>query len=363
VLRRFALLVGIDARRPASWLAAATGLAAAALLPAALPVGWPSPPLVSAALGGLLAAIGAGQAPAAREAAGPACLTLAARICWPLAGWLGAAAVRGDCWLAASGGLGICAAGVVVAACARRDLLPADAATAAILVAAGAAALGWWAEGGGPAGVPGRVVGCGALCAAAFVAAAWGGGRPAAWATPPRQRARRVVTTLAMAAALGGMVGWLFLAPECAPLDLVASLGWFIALAVPAATLGDGVSHARLWRRAERAAPAAPGLGALGPGRRRDALQAALTTAAILGWPPLVAAVVGGLDGGGAWPAAAVVAALGAAATLLGAACLVGEALTASPDTQQALVLAGCVVAVVVAAAGAPGLLPFPAPG
>jgi hypothetical protein len=153
-----------------------------------------------------------------------------------------------------------------------------------------------------------------------------------------------------MMGAMAGMVGWLFLAAEHAIFDLVASLAWFAALAVPSATMGDGVSHAAVWRRLERAAPR--GRLRLGPGRTRDGVQAVVTAAAVVGWPPLVAAALAGGDAARSVAAWLVVSAIAAAAILLLGAVGLGRLVGATPDTQLAVVVVTCLVPALLACLG-----------
>jgi hypothetical protein len=91
-----------------------------------------------------------------------------------------------------------------------------------------------------------------------------------------------------MIAALLGMAGWLFLAPERSGWYGLLAACCFVALAAPRATLAWGavgsIARSRLL-----ATVAGPGL------RSAPQWRVPITTAAILAWPPLVAAgVVGG---------------------------------------------------------------------
>ncbi|NBW97464.1 MAG: hypothetical protein EBR28_12240, partial [Planctomycetia bacterium] len=291
MLRGLALLVRIDARRPAAWLALATAVAAAWLLPLATVPGSPPAPVTSILLGGVLAVMAVGGLEAAAtERAGP---WFAERAAWPLAGWVAAAGLRGEAVSLVAGGLAVVA--VVFSLVGAFYYLP-DAASAALAAAAAAGAVGWavTASGaGGGAGVAAAVVVL-AIFAAGVMACATRG--PAEWEVAPRHSARRLLTALAMGGALTGMVAWLLLAEDRTGLDLAASLALLVALAVPAATLGDGVSHLAAWRRVERAAPVADPRRRLPPGRRRDILLGVLVPAAILGWPPIVAATLSGAD-------------------------------------------------------------------
>lgn len=350
-MRRWMLLAKIDARQPAAWFAIVVAAMAAALLPETAPAGWPAPAVVATLLGGTLAVMAVGDAGNLRAPAGIDVGWLAERIAWPLLGWAAAAAWRQHWPLLACGAVGILATAALAAVVVRRGAIGADAASAALVAAAGTCAAGWWAE----SLRPGRLS---AGVAPALLVLAVCGTVATSRPTPAfRLHLRRALTGAGMFGALGGMVAWLSLAADRAALDLAASLAWFVALAVPAATLGDGVSHATLWRRLERAAPsAAGGRLRLPPGRTRDGVYAALTTAALLGWPPLVAAVVSGANPARSWPAASVVVALAAAAGALLALVWLGERARMSPATVQAAVLGGvCLGLAATLAAGVAG--------
>lgn len=338
-LRRWMLLARIDARQPATWLALAVAAAVAALLPDAAPVGWPTGPVVATLLGAAVAVMAVGDAGHVGGSAGIDGGWLAERIAWPLLGWGVVAALRGHWPLLVCGGIGIVVAAVLVASLVRRGALGADAASAAIVAAGASAAVGWWVDFLWPGWFP-----AGAVAAVGLVVIALAAGAVGGLALGLRSGLRRLLTAAGMAGALVGMVAWLFLAADRAPLDMASSLAWFAALAVPAATLGDGVSHAAMWRRLERAAPRlAGGRPRLPPGRTRDGVLAALSHAALLGWPPLVAAAMSGASLERAWPAASVVLALAAAAAVLLAIVWLGERAAGSPATVQAVALAcGC---------------------
>lgn len=347
-MQRLILLARIDARRPAAWLTLAAAAAVAASVSHATLAGSPTPAVVAVAIGACLAVAAIGDTTPRANAAPIDAARLAERALWPLVGWwLG-------CWwsaclfggLVATGSLGIVAGGGLFARLTGRGLFAADAASATLVAAAGGAALGWWADAVWPARMLGGAVAGGVLAAGA--GAAWGalGRWPGHAAPPARLAARHLLTAAAMMGAMAGMVGWLFLAAELARLDLAASLAWFVALAVPAATLGDGASHAAVWRRLERVAPRGRGVR-LAPGRSRDGLQAVLTTGALLGWPPIVVAALAGGDAAKSGAALAVAGALAAAAGMLLAILGLGRALGATPDTQLAVAVAGLCLGVV----------------
>lgn len=350
-LRRWMLLARIDARQPAAWLALAVAAAAAALLPEAAPAGWPAAPVVGTLLGAAVAVMALGDAGHLGGAGGTDGGWLAERIAWPLLGWGVAAALREHWPLLACGWIGIVAAALLVAVLVRRGALGADAASAALVAAGASAAVGWWVDSVWPGRFP-----AGALAAASLAVVALGASAAVGLARGLRAGLRRLLTAAGMTGALVGMVAWLFLAADRAPLDLASSLAWFAALAVPAATLGDGVLHAAVWRRLERAAPRpAGGRPRLPPGRARDGVIAALSHAALLGWPPLVAAAMSGASLARAWPAASVVLALAVAAGVLLAIVWLGEWAAGSPATVQALAIACACLAVAGTMAGLAG--------
>ena len=340
-LRRWMLLVRIDVRQPAAWLALVLAVVTAGLVPGTPAAGSPGPALMATLLGGMLAVMAVGDAGDFRAAAGIDVGWLAERIAWPLAGWAAVAASRHDWPLLGCGAVGILATATLVAALVRQGAVGADAASAALLAAGGSGAAGWTAESVWPGRFP-----AGAAAVVLLGLVVFGTGvmvRP----TPAlRFHLRRALTATGMFGALGGMVAWLLLAADRAVLDLMVSLAGFVALAIPAATLGDGVSHAALWRRVERAAAAAEGGRLhLPPGRHRDGVFAVLTTAAVLGWPPLVAAVIAGPAR--SWPAAQVVLALMGTGGAALAVVWLGERASLRPATVQATALGWACLAVV----------------
>lgn len=344
-LRRWLLQARIDARQPAVWLALGVAALAAAMLPDAPPPGWPAPAAVATLLGAAAAVMALGDAGRLGGDVG----WLAGRTVWPLVGWGAVAALRGQPALLAAGWSGAVAGGLIVALLVRRGAVVADAASAALVAAGASAAVGWWIDSAWPGWLPAGVGAAAILALGALGAAA---------AIPPapvlRAGLRPLLTAAGMTGALAGMVAWLFLAADRAAFDLAASLAWFAALAVPVATLGDGVSHGAVWRRLERAAPRAAGAPRrLPPGRGRDSVLAVVGHAALLGWPPLVAAVIAGASLARAWPALGVVLALAAAAGALVAVVRLGESAGASPATLQAVAVAGACLALAGAMAGA----------
>lgn len=358
MLARLPLLMRIDARRGCLWISGMAAAVAAATLPTTMPTDLPGSAVAAVALGVVLAVAAVGFVPRTGSAALDA-TWIVARVAWPAVGWAAVALARGAPDVAAWGGLGIALGGGCLTALARLGLIPADAAGVGLAAAGVACAVGWWATAASGSERSGAMVSALALSVAfAGVSAVSASGRARAAA---RQFANHLLTGTAMAGALLGMVMWLFLVPDRAGLDLLASLAWFVSLALPAATLGDGVSHLGFWRRFERAHPVGAGWPSrLGPGRRRDAVRAPLLAAAILGWPPFVATVVGGFGGGLAPWTIAIVIALAVGALLVVATTTLGDAAGVRPDAQHAAALAAVGLAAVMLLRAGAGSFPAP---
>ncbi len=320
----------VTARRPASWLA----LAAAAVATWSLVRGgagsWPAAALVA---GAAAAAAGRGSLP--REAAAA---WAAGRMAWPATG-----AVIG--WLAGGADpLAVAPLGMVLAACA---------ATAFTVVSTARAGL-----------APSEVTACGltagfAAALAGCLAAPAGGAWPAAaacWALVtaaaprlPRRTAEAggvprgplggALPRAAMASALGAMVIFLFLAPHLAWGYAVVAAGWLLAIVAPRAALGHG-GDGDAARRGRLATAGRRG----GPAMAAARLVAAY--AAVLAWPPLVAAVLTGSAGAAVEPLAITAVIAGLAGALV---ALIGGALAAgcSRDTACAVALCAAVAAAV----------------
>ena len=144
-------------------------------------------------------------------------------------------------------------------------------------------------------------------------------------ALPSNGPLRQILARLAMASSLAAMVGWLVLHVEpagqhgqhdqAATVWGILSAVWFVSLAVPQALLQDGIAGACGWDRLYWTSARAAGIGvragsldapfgqprsslpawlSRGPrlGGVRFAVGVALSQAAILGWPPLVCAVL-----------------------------------------------------------------------
>jgi hypothetical protein len=374
--RWLALLARIDARRPASWLAllaAAGGLVSAAQtpVPAAVALGW---------WAGTLAVVAAlGELPDDEQWSGmPTPPWLAGRLLWPLAGlglgwWLewgfGAVARGESAWPAgAAVAAGIVAGGAAVRGALAWKARAADASSLALVLGGIAAA--------GALAVPANMLDAWCLSSASLawisaatisVAVAVSQSRLAP-ADRPTQRSdddppalpvigplRRRLNSSAMVAALMGMVGWLFLDPTRAADFHTMTLAWFVSLAVPLATLGDGAIHTHAWRWLYRSAPvlfpAARSTGIMPrlwrPRLGSDSFSRVMVVslAAILAWPALVAALILAGDPAVAWRAASTVMALAAAALALVALGSVRASLGWSGDSTQAVALLGALFA------------------
>ena len=181
-----------------------------------------------------------------------------------------------------------------------------------------------------------------------------------------------------MVAALAAMAGWLMLDPAIDPASggghgpvgqTVSRLGpwdrlaqgnraavaWalftaalFVVLAVPRATLQDGVVGAVGWERLFRTAAhvrhggaaGRRGIASLRPGPARFATGVALTQAAILGWPVLVCAVLSLPTPAAARLPLGIVIGLAGAAAVVAAIVSLGAAVQASRETAFAAALA-----------------------
>ena len=359
------LMVRIDARRPASWLAC--GIAAAAV--AGLAATATGVPAVAAAIAcGGWAAVAVGGPPC-----GPfpgmkrlAATWWAARAAWPLGGCLAAVAGR---WFAAGDGvelgvgcaLGIAVALAVAARAAAGNAAPADATSLALVCSTAAAATAM----SGRSAV--ESLACAGV-AAVVMAVASRGARGWSWSAEGRPRAaasladiamfrgglRWALSVVAMAASLVGMAVCYFLAPAAAVAGMLAALGWFTTLAVPAALLGPPCDRAWMRLTATVAGADAARRSAGPRGAQRWAAAVACGYAAMLGWPPLVAGLLLTAEAGfdplaaGPWPWLAVAALAAAAAVLVGfmrCAAVVGCA------AETALAGAACLVAIVLVGA------------
>ncbi|MFM8892107.1 MAG: hypothetical protein ACKOTB_10905 [Planctomycetia bacterium] len=191
--------------------------------------------------------------------------------------------------------------------------------------------------------------------------------RPREW-LPARGPLRRAVLWLAMGTALVMMAAWGGLgpvtpaeagpvvrhgSPATAPAAIwgLVSLLCFSAVAAGQATLQDGLAGSRSRERLERSAArvhhetdrTARPFGVSRSGPVRSAVIAAGAHAAVLGWPPLVAAAVAISAGPRAAPAVGVVILLVAAAAVLAAIAVAGLWIGLSRETTFALALAALV--------------------
>jgi hypothetical protein len=200
-------------------------------------------------------------------------------------------------------------------------------------------------------------------------------------ALPANGPLRQTMTRLAMVAALAAMAGWLVLEPAVDPGSgggqdhaslqsqweqlvqfqraavawALFTAAWFIGLAVPQASLQDGMAGARDWDRLFLTTPRArrsdaawrPGLWAPRVGPVRFAGGVALSQAAILGWPVLVCAVLSLPTPSAARLPLGIVIGLAVAAAVVTAIVSLGVAVRASRETTFAAAVAIMVVLVV----------------
>jgi len=184
-----------------------------------------------------------------------------------------------------------------------------------------------------------------------------------------------------MVAALAAMAGWLVLEPAVDPGSggghdhaglqsqweqlvqfqraavawALFTAAWFIGLAVPQATLQDGMAGSRDWDRLFRTTPRArrsgaawrPSLWAPRVGPVRFAGGVSLTQAAVLGWPVLVCAALSLPTPAAARLPLGIVIGLAVAAALVTAIVFIGATVRASRETTFAAAVAIMVVLVV----------------
>jgi hypothetical protein len=195
-------------------------------------------------------------------------------------------------------------------------------------------------------------------------------------ALPASGPLRQILSRLAMVISLAAMAGWLVLMPApmggheeiSAKTDMEArgaeasavavawallSAAWFIGLAVPQATLQDGVAGSAGWERllrtAARAGHGGPSPRKLFPilrptlprlGLVRFAGGVALSQAAILGWPAVVCVVLSLPARSSSGAPLGIVIGLGTAAALVMAGVAIGAAVGATRETVFAGLLA-----------------------
>jgi hypothetical protein len=295
----FARMLRLDARRPASWLAAA----GAVVCGVGCATGDRGLPAVVAA-GGLVAVAAIGHVPAASrtvrgpQGGSPEAFVPGWRVLWPMVGFLLAAvgmAARGSSVAAPLGGaLSAGGAAGLFALLLRARCTETVAASGALVGAAAAAsaALAAHVAGSGPLGQGFAAVAAGSLVTAGSVI-----GLPAAAMADlgsasdiGRHRRPEAGASGAMAAALVAMVGCYFLAPQFAWAYAAVAAGWFVGIAVPPATAAPGSAAAV---RLARSAAGHPAL----PGSLRRAARATATMAGLLAWPAIVALVLPAVEG------------------------------------------------------------------
>jgi len=419
------LFVGIDRRRPASWITLAMGgwfgwwcaVATAdqsggiAMLAAAV--------LAVAAVGDipLVVCLSAGRWRQFLWGCAWAC----ERAAWPfvgmMLGMLAAGGVPKSFEIVSAATAGALLAAVMTVASRLSGVKAADAASLVLLVAAASAAA---ATGLAPRLAGSCIGGVAAWLLLGGLVWAWSRSQTAARETllPGSPRAgnvagadvlhvdalpangplRQTLTRLAMVAALAAMAGWLVLEPAVDPTaggghDHLGQHGqwdrmlqvhyaatawalftaaWFVGLAVPQATLQDGMAGARGWERLFRTTPAAHRGGAawwprlsvprLGPVRFAGGV--AVSQAAILGWPVLVCVVLSLPTQAAARLPLGIVIGLAGAAALVTAIVSLGVALRASRETTFATALAILLAIVVCGLTVAAGsILPARQPG
>jgi hypothetical protein len=405
------LFVGIDLRRPASWITLAMGVWAGWWCATSTAAGSSIAMLSAAVLA--VGAIGdislAFCLPAGR---GQPLFWCCERAAWPLVGMMLGI-------LAAGGGMpsfesvpaataGALLAAVTTMASRLSGTKAADAASLALLMAAASAAasvglaprLGGSCIGGVAAWLLfGGMVWLWSRSQRAAIEGVFPGGNRVGHVSggdalhvdslPANGPLRQTLTRLAMVAALAAMAGWLVLEPAIEPAvgggpdhvgqnDLwdrlvqvhqaamawaLFTAAWFVALAVPQATLQDGMAGARGWEHLFRTAAhvrhesAARWLSiwSLRPGPVRFAGGVALSQAAILGWPVLVCVVLSLPTPAAARLPLCIVIGLAVAAVVVTALVALGAAVRASRDTTFATTLAIAVAIVVCGLAIAAG--------
>lgn len=270
----------IDRRRPASWLAAATSAATLCWLTLHPPADAGLRVAAAVAVGAIATVMAIGDPP--RALCGPVRRWAWLRVAWPLAAvavaavaCVGSGRVAGGdtAGVAALLGIAMAATAEAVNASVRAGATPADAASLPLALAGAAAAAALAAA---------QACGVGEAACAAVAIATWclAGCGLAAWRRLGREWPEssaavglfacgpegRVLAGLAMATALAGMVGWLFLAPDSAGWYRLLAAAWFAVAAVPQTAL----TPADVERRGRPAA----------------------AWATLLGWPLVVAAVL-----------------------------------------------------------------------
>jgi len=372
------LWTAIDARRPASWIALAAG-------------GWSGWWLIAGASGiaagmvmplaAALAVAAIGDLPSDRlisrgadARGGWSLLWACERAAWPWAGLQIGMLVAGAASLAAAcdAGAGTLLAPLIMEAARRRGAGAADAASIALLSAAAGAAVSSAAAagaGGAGGGVPAVVwlLAGGLAWAWARIGTAATGADPIDGqrhgvelvqtdVLPANGPLRQWLTGLAMGASLVMMAGWLVLdrggqaggdgRPAWTTLVWgLSAAAWFIALAMPLATLQDGVAGAGAWDRLLRSAArrkpvretAFGWLDRARPGSLRFAWGVAWSQANILAWPTLICAALSVTAPSAVVPTLGIAAGLAALAAIVMVGVAATDAARGSRETAFAL--------------------------
>lgn len=253
------LLLRLDARRPASWIAAVAAFAVGVGI-----LGRPTPLWVAAACGSLLAIAALGFPARLAAVPGLAGRRAVARVAWPVLGLGAAALVSGRATVG--------------------TVLPAVTAAAAL------------------------VVGLAASLAIALPATRrWR--QVLAFGSRDDGASTGWIDAAAMLSVLAAMAVCYFLAPQAAGWYAVVAGAWFVGAVVPRA-MPDGVDA-----EARRTLLATAAGGPLLPGAPLHAARVLATGVAILGWPAMVAGL---LWSGSAWAASGPAAAVALLVVLAG---------------------------------------------
>lgn len=359
-----ATLLRLDARRPPVWLAAVGGMLVAWRLAEVPPSG--TAVVVAWVAGAALAvaAIGAPLvAPAGTLAGADAWASL--RALWPVTGMIvgtvsaiATVPTRLDAVLLLLVTLltGAWGAVRIRTAAASLAVSEADGISLTLSLAGASAGAGWLLL---PAESPAWGVLLAVACAWAGLCCALGSteggsqpGRPvssplvrpttAIAATALVSPLRRLLVAVAMVVSLSGMVTWLFLVADAAPVAGWVALACFVAIAVPPTLVPDVVLYPSLGRLLATVPVVAPAGSAAGM-FFSPRTTAAWWHAALLGWPPLVAALLHVREPSRAL-AALTVAAVPALAALVTSILGSPRAVAATAETRLAMVLVGAVV-------------------
>ena len=327
-----AVRLRVSARRPASWLALAGTAAATWCIAGRAEGSWPALAIAAGAIGG---AVALGSVPRDGDAAWAAW-----RAAWPVAGgligWLASGAALATGAVPAAVTTACSATVVAVVAASRSGCAPADAAGCGLAAGLGAAAAAAGCQASSSPNFAWPLVA--AACFGLVTAAVRRLRRRAAEAVArPRGPLAGAVPGVAMASALVAMVVFLFLAPHVAWGYAAVAAAWLLVVVVPRAALGPGCDGERE-RRALMTTAGRRGRPEVSAAR----LMAAYT--AVLVWPPLVAAVLGGSAGATA-PALVIAAAIATLAGVLAVLTCGALAAGCSRDTAHALALCAAVVA------------------